>query len=147
MTTRTIVVGVDGSEPARAAIRWCVEHAPALDARVVAVHAVEVPVYAGGPFELAPLPGPDPAWQDELRVQVEQEWCASLQEAGIPWRVVLDEGSPAAVIARVATETSADLVVVCRRGRGGFTELVLGSVSHQLAHHAPCPVVIVPPPG
>jgi nucleotide-binding universal stress UspA family protein len=40
----------------------------------------------------------------------------------------------------------ADLLVVGSRGRGGFTGLLFGSVSQEVAHHAPCPLVIVPAP-
>jgi nucleotide-binding universal stress UspA family protein len=51
------------------------------------------------------------------------------------------EGSAADVLIRAATEN--DLLVVGSRGHGGFASLLLGSVSQQCAHHAPCPVVIV----
>ncbi|MFM8303619.1 MAG: universal stress protein, partial [Actinomycetota bacterium] len=65
-------------------------------------------------------------------------------EAGVPYRAELFEGSPVGAIIRIADEAGADLVVVGRRGHGGFVELVLGSVAHALAHHATVPVVIVP---
>lgn len=54
------------------------------------------------------------------------------------------EGTPAQVLVEAAQ--GADLLVVGTRGHGGFTGLLLGSVSQQAAHHAPCPVVIVPHP-
>jgi nucleotide-binding universal stress UspA family protein len=54
------------------------------------------------------------------------------------------DGPPSAAIIKVAADEQADLVVVGRRGRGGFSELLLGSVSHQLAHHVGRPLVIVP---
>jgi nucleotide-binding universal stress UspA family protein len=51
---------------------------------------------------------------------------------------------PAETLIRVARELSADLLVVGRRGHGGFAELLLGSVPHTLSHHADVPLVIVP---
>jgi nucleotide-binding universal stress UspA family protein len=50
------------------------------------------------------------------------------------------EGPPVEVLVDAAR--GADLLVVGSRGRGGFKQLLLGSVSQQLAHHAPCPLVI-----
>ena len=63
-------------------------------------------------------------------------------EVQIETRVI--EGRPAATL--VEESRGADLLVVGSRGHGGFTELLLGSVSHQCAHHAECPVLIVRAP-
>ena len=51
------------------------------------------------------------------------------------------EGHPAAVLIKEGDQ--ADMIVVGRHGHGGFTSLLLGSVSQQVVHHAPCPVVVV----
>jgi nucleotide-binding universal stress UspA family protein len=55
----------------------------------------------------------------------------------------LVEGRPTAVLLEAAR--NADLLVVGSRGHGGFAALLLGSISSQCVHHAPCPVVVVPP--
>jgi nucleotide-binding universal stress UspA family protein len=55
----------------------------------------------------------------------------------------MKDGRPASVIADAADSVDADLVVVGRRGLGGVAELLLGSVSHELAHHCKCPVLLV----
>jgi nucleotide-binding universal stress UspA family protein len=51
---------------------------------------------------------------------------------------------PAPTLIAVADEVHADLIVTGSRGLGGFGELLLGSVSHQLVQHAPVPVVVIP---
>lgn len=58
---------------------------------------------------------------------------------------VLAEGSPGHAL--IEASESADLLVVGVRGHGGFRGLMLGSVANQVAHHARCPVVIVPRPS
>jgi nucleotide-binding universal stress UspA family protein len=57
-------------------------------------------------------------------------------------RLVVRQGSGGEVLVRLAE--GADLVVVGSRGLGGFKGLLLGSVSHQVTHHARCPVVVIP---
>lgn len=139
-----IVVAVDGSESAARAVGWVAEHAAALQAQVIAVHALEEPVYALPPMTavaMGPLP---PEVRAEIRATLERDWCAPLVAAGIAVQAELVDGPPAAAIIRIADEHDADLVVVGRRGRGGFSELLLGSVSHQLAHHVHRPLVVIP---
>ena len=148
MTGMKIVVGVDGSAPSTRALEWCAGHAEALDAEVVAVFALDMPVYAATGFGAAPIPMPMPVPSEAERAEVhrtiEEDWCAPLSKAATPFRVEVRDGPAAAAIMAVADEVGADLVVTGRRGHGGFAELLLGSTSHQLAHHVNRPLVIIP---
>lgn len=143
VTSRRIVLGLDGSEGATRALDWCVEHAPLLDAEVVAVYVIDVALFVPPPSALTPPFTLDDHARDELRAALE-DWVAPLRARDIPCRTVLTDGSPAAAIEDVAAREGADLVVVGRRGRGGFAELLLGSTPHSLAHHARRPVLVVP---
>lgn len=63
-------------------------------------------------------------------------------EPGVAVQTVAVEGQPVAVLVEEAED--ADLLVVGSRGHGGFASLLLGSVSHQVAHHSRVPVAVVP---
>ena len=139
-----IVLGVDGSASSNRAVEWCAEHAACLDGEVVAVHAIELPVYAANVFGAVPLPVACEPDHDAIGEMMEHDWCARLAAAKVPFRTVIAEGSPAAAILDVANREQAELVVSGRRGLGGFKELLLGSTSHELSHHVDCPLVIVP---
>ena len=147
---RRIVVGVDGSEGAEAALRWAIGVARQNGAEIVAVHAFEVPAQVPhmvgfGPVYTGPIEDPD--WWDRLRQDTErtfrERWCAPLAEAALPHQAIQDAGRAAAVIRAVAERTHADLIVVGRRGLGGLAELVLGSVSHALVHRSTVPVAVM----
>lgn len=139
-----IVVGVDGSPSAYRAIAWCAAHAPALCAEIVVVHAVELPLFAASGFGVVPLPIPSEPDHEAIGEVMARDWCAALTEAGVKFRTVVTDGSPAGSIIELAKHEQADLVVTGRRGLGGFAELLLGSTSHELAHHLNRPLVIVP---
>ena len=142
-----VVVGVDISEGAKAALRFAVEEARLRQAKLRVIHAWQFNSYLG----LAGAQGFLPAGGDlsELRRAAESALDAVLDEiASDPEEVVVErrvvEGAPAAVL--VDESRNADLLVLGSRGLGGFTGLLLGSVSQQSAHHAACPVVIVHAP-
>jgi len=141
-----IVVGVDGSEGARVALRFALEEARMRGEKVRAVAAWHVPVaaYGGGAF-VPPEPGLVERLGPEARGAVER----ALSEAGdlaadVEVETVVTEGPPARILLDEARD--ATMLVVSSRGLGGFRGLLLGSVSQQCSHHAPCPVVIVPHP-
>lgn len=147
MATRRIVVGIDGSAGSDAATAWCAEMAGPLDAEVVAVHAVNPlvqlvpPTMAAGPLAYYPAESNE-ALQADLELH-----CEPLRAAGVPYRARLAAGDAAAVLIREADVEDAALIVVGRRGSGGFSELVFGSVPHHLSHHASRPVVVIPVPS
>ncbi len=134
------MVGVDGSEPARRALRWA--HAEAgLRATTLRVVHVWVYPYLGprtGTHEPRELMERDAS---QLLADELERFRAGEHDGVVPVETVLLEGSPADGL--VAESRDADLVVVGTRGRGGFSSLLLGSVSGQVAHHATCPVVLV----
>jgi nucleotide-binding universal stress UspA family protein len=139
----TIVVGVDGSEGARDALRFALEEAWVRGTSVRVVAAWHIPVAAyGGAF----VP-PDPALVGQLGPEARRAAERAVEDAGelaagVDVETVVREGTPARVLLEEAD--NADLLVVGSRGLGGFRGLLLGSVSQQCAHHAPCPLVIVP---
>lgn len=139
-TDRHIVVGVDGSEPSRAALALAVDEARYRSARLLAVHTWTTPVMMGLPEYAEPV-----VPQSELRAAahdlLDHELRNTPSDVAVDRRAV--EGPAAATLIDLSAD--AELVVVGSRGRGGFAGLLLGSTSHQLASHARCPVVVVPP--
>jgi nucleotide-binding universal stress UspA family protein len=140
------VVGVDGSETATAALRWAVDEASLRDATLVAVLAwTFVPPAAIADPGVIPVAAT--TMIDDLdaeRTGATRALDAALDgvsTGGVQVERIVSEGSPGDVLVEAAA--GADLVVVGSRGRGGIKSALLGSVSSHVAHHAPCPVVIV----
>lgn len=139
---KRIVVGVDGSESSQAALRWAIRMAEGMGSKVTAVYALGVPSYFPEPFGV-PVQYDD-RWREEMKNEFET-WCKPLKASGVGYRTVMEDGRPASVIAGVAEREDADVIVVARRGRGGVAELLLGSVSHELALHSTRPVLLIEP--
>jgi nucleotide-binding universal stress UspA family protein len=139
-----IVVGVDASPAAEAALRWAIEYARKVGAEVVVVHAYEIPVSYADPYSAAMPTMLEPAFRDSVRRRFEEDWCAPLAAADLPHRTVMEDGTAARVLVDVAEREAAELIVTGRRGLNALGELVLGSVSHELTHCSKLPVVLVP---
>ena len=143
--TRPIVVGVDGSSGSQVALEWAVDEAKVRGAAVTAVHVWTLP-YVGDASGMASFAIDGEAVE---RAAGELLEGAVAPVAGAVGDAVtidrrLANGDTAGALLRVAEEVDAGLLVVGSRGRGGFAGLLLGSVSIQCVHHAPCPVVVVP---
>jgi nucleotide-binding universal stress UspA family protein len=139
-----IVVGVDGSRHSQRSLEWAMKEAALrqVPLTVLAVH----PVATSG-WTRAGLSYPaDQA--DEQRAQAaaqeETDKAASALGGQRPPSVTVRSvsGTPAEELINAASD--ADLLVVGSRGSGGFSRLLMGSVSSQVAHHATVPVVIIP---
>ncbi len=139
-----IVVGVDGSEPSRAALRWALTEAALRHATLEAVHGWEVPVVYGP--VIGAFPYDTKAVETGARELLDELVDEALATVDAPGVTVERTAVPGGAAARLldAAEHAA-LVVIGRRGLGGFGRLLLGSVSEHVARHAPCPVVVLPP--
>jgi nucleotide-binding universal stress UspA family protein len=139
-----VVVGYDGSHGAEAALDVALEEARTRGATLRIVGAWHAPAPLVG---TTAAPSSAARLGEDMRValtEVVDAAAARLRAQGgdVEIEAVVIEGQAAAVLTREAT--AADLLVVGSRGLSGFRELLLGSVSHHCAQHAPCPVLIVP---
>ncbi|MDA8269127.1 MAG: universal stress protein [Actinomycetota bacterium] len=147
----TVVVGTDGSAAAAGAMQWAADLVLVIGGEVVAVHALGLLSHM--PTNGSPASGeggtPTAHTATEHRTQIEAQlhrWCVPLQASGVAHRCLVSDGSPVLALLQAATDAAADLIVVGRRGSGGFPGLLLGSTSHELTAHAHLPVVVVPGP-
>jgi nucleotide-binding universal stress UspA family protein len=121
---RTIVVGTDGSDTARQAVREAVELAAAPGASIELVSA-----YA-------------PGRREDVEATL-REAGEEVEAAGVAVRTYAREGDAADAILDVAEERGADLIVVGNKGMTGAKRFLLGSVPNKVSHHAPCSVLII----
>lgn len=134
-----IVVGVDGSVPARAAVEWAVNDALRMHEPLRIVHAVD-----RSPYQIAKFPAAE--WPDALvrggqKILAEALALARDRRPSVEVTTELLDGAPAVVLCEQSE--NATEIVVGSRGHGGFAGALLGSVSDHVAGRARCPVVVV----
>ncbi|GGN84414.1 universal stress protein [Actinoplanes lobatus] len=133
-----VVVGVDGSPSARAALRWAARQAQLTGGRLYAVTAWQIPAY----FGWAPT-APDEDLAEAAGKVLTTAVHSVLGEEPPDLEVVerVEPGHPAQVL--IDLSARARLLVVGSRGHSPFAGALIGSVSQQCVQHAHCPVVVV----
>jgi len=132
-----IVVGVDGSDDSAKALEWASHQAELTDSSVEIVSTWKMPSsygWASMPIHYNPVADV----KEKLGRIVDQ---ARSEHPGVSYDVTIAEGDAAPCL--LERSKNAALLVVGTRGHGGFTGLLLGSVSMHCATHAHCPVVIL----
>lgn len=136
-TSPLVLVGVDGSPGARAALEVAVEEARLRDARLHVTYAYPVVESLTGTTG----EGLYTHLEAEAKALLEEVAAGAPQTDGLSVEWIATPGSPAGVL--IEASKDATLLVVGSRGHGGFLGLVMGSVSTQCVHHAHCPVLVV----
>ena len=132
---KRVLVGVDGSSPAAAALAWSTRLAQAARAEVVAANVFE-PQQA----EISPEEYEDLLARSEQRLR--GDWAGELSNSSVEHRWLQLDGAPD-VLLDAARTTDSDLLVVGTRGAARHAGFHLGSLAHHLAHHTTGPLAIV----
>jgi nucleotide-binding universal stress UspA family protein len=140
-----IVVGTDGSDTAKEAVKQAADLAKQVGASLDVVSAFE-PVPESRlreerqqvPADVAHTVGPSEDVEATLADAAKQ-----VGENGVDVNTYARQGDPADAILDVAEEQEADLIIVGNKGMTGAKRFLLGSVPNKVSHHAPCSVLIV----
>lgn len=134
-----ILVAVDGSESAKKAFEKSIYLAEKCNSKLDVIHVVLDSTYGG-----------DSATTFELIEDLKENGMKLLEQCksqaiknNVIVETLLELGDHAQVIIDVANKNNYDLIIMGSRGLGAFKELLLGSVSFKVMHHARCPVMIV----
>lgn len=133
-----IVVGVDGSESSKNALRWAARLAPSLNATIHAIVAWEYPIVFGLEGGIPGIWRPDETAKEILNNSLDSVFGKE-RPTGLLGSI--SQGHPTFVL--LDASEGAEMLVVGSRGLGGFKGLLLGSVSSSCAEHAKCPVLVV----
>lgn len=136
-----ILVGVDGSEASRAALRYAVQLAPKLDLPVHALLAWDFPSILWSDADRHPEEAYE-TLETSAKQLVREEARLVFPDGAPRWfSTGVRQGAAAGELIRASRDAA--MLVVGGRGRGGFAGLLLGSVSNACTSHAHCPVLVV----
>ncbi len=154
---RKILVALDHSPLSHAVFQQAVQLAQATQAQLQLLHVLSAEDPHSPTMPVIPVPEYYPALSSTTLELYQEEWkafeaqsLAQLEQyrtealaAGVTAELLQRQGPPGRTICDVAQETHADLIMLGRRGHAGLSELLLGSVSNFVVHHAPCSVLVV----
>ena len=134
----TILVAVDGSKHSDAAFDVAMDIAQKYGSQLFVLH-----VFQGGTGTGTLVSSTDEDVNRSIGQQVLNSYEETAKERGLQnVDILLQEGDAAKRIMETANEIKCGLLILGSRGRGGFKDLLLGSVSHKVTSHADCPVLI-----
>jgi nucleotide-binding universal stress UspA family protein len=140
----TVILATDGSTTAEAATATAIAEAKTRGATLVVVTVWDV-LYSQFGFPVgAVLPDLDHVEQGQAE-KVASAAAEQARAAGLDTRIATRRGNTVEQICAVAEERNAELIVLGTHGWGALQRMVFGSVSTGVVHHAPCPVLVVPP--
>ena len=140
-TIARILVGVDASENSVRAADWAASLAVSLGARLTLAHALDLPDTDPSARSAETSGYRERRHHAGERILSRMTTRISERHPGLTVDTELSAPDPAQALALLAQD--ADLLVTGTRGHGGFTGMLLGSVSNKLAAHAPCPVIVI----
>ena len=135
-----IIVGVDGSEGSKNALRWAARQACYTGATLEAVIGWEFPAFYGWAMVMS-----DDVDFGQLAERALTDTIDEVFGADRPLQLVTRVVCRHPALALVEASEGAELLVVGSRGYGGFKDALLGSVSTYCVHHAHCPVTVIRP--
>ena len=145
MSGKTVVVGVDGSVNARAALAFAMQEAAMRRSLLRVVAALQLPDYGLAAPTMVALPSPQELVDDARKaaqIHIDEAVAAHGEGAdGVPIAVDAIVGHPGAVLCSAAE--GAELLVVGHRGRGAVASAIIGSVGMYCVLHASCTVAVV----
>ncbi|PSB08454.1 universal stress protein [filamentous cyanobacterium CCP2] len=151
-----ILVAVDGSAISDTAFEEALHLARANQSAMMLVHVLSGDTQ-GNLIPPSMLIHYYPIVSDELTQRYQEQWEAATEQgitmlqdyaqraalAGVETEFTQNIGTPGQVICTIAEDWGADLIVMGRRGYSGFSELLMGSVSNYVVHHAHCSVLAI----
>jgi nucleotide-binding universal stress UspA family protein len=136
----TILHPTDFSEQSGHALRFAAALARDYGARLVVLHAAEIPPvgYAEGVII--------PNTEEPIRAARQQFERLEVPQLGVPVERRFEVGGPTETILQTAADVHADLIVMGTHGRTGIARFLMGSVAEQVVRRAPCPVLTMTAP-
>ena len=139
MTTRRLLVPIDGSAHSTKTLEHAASLAKDLAAAVTVLQVVDAPFFAGYPYDLVSVK----ADMDKIKDAEFETAKQALDAAGVTYSRQLEHGNPAETIVAVAEAGNFDIIVIGSHGASAGERFLLGSVSDRVVHHAPCDVYVV----
>jgi nucleotide-binding universal stress UspA family protein len=143
MAIKTILVPTDFSDGALQALEYAIDLTRAIDAELIILFVVE-PAYHGTGSDLySGSIDPSVILEEQQRIGAEQlsRLSRRLGKRAVRFRTLIETGTPHRIITQVAERLRTDLILMATHGRGGFSHLLMGSVTEKVIRTAPCPVL------